>query len=438
MSNTAITLESNPIERDYEEYICAYFQSGGLYVERSIIHREKEEILELDIIVTDFQVNSTEKKLIEIKSGGWGFNEIFKVKGWLVYLNISKGVFIVKKERDSFDYFVQKAKELGIDLIGNTDLSKTNECLAKYLQQPAEEKEIETLRFSYLIERKLLKQIKNFKREYPENQSYRMLDDYFFKVNSGTFFSNNPVSRIKKLFETYIKYKNITAKLCHELKKGKFDDNIEELSSDCYSALFYKAENSPLQISLYIEHLARVTILKSCIEQLLRKHVDDFGDQDFAESLDYLSIPQTIKKGLVELVAEPHFHRYPIFWQFFTFVMGGFILSDLRDVEYKYISENTGIPVEEIPNAFDSFNKLFPKSDGWMFKVPKSNIEWHRFFPISISGVGANHRRFLHLKGRNEEDQSFEELQMQLGGSKTTVDLIKWNNLAYEILKQPY
>jgi hypothetical protein len=199
--------------------------------------------------------------------------------------------------------------------------------------------------------------------------------------------------------------------------------------------LFYKAENNPLQISLYIEHLARLTILKSCTEQLLREHKDVFGLDSFMESLDYLSIPQTIKSGLETIVTDSYFHRYPVFWQFFTYVMGGFILTDLKEVEYQYISENTGIPIEEIPNAFASFNKLFPKSGGWMFKMPKSNIEWHRFFPIALSGIGANHRRFLHLKGKVENEQTYEELAKLINGSMTMADLIKWNNLGYQIIK---
>lgn len=433
--STAITLESNPIEKDYEDYICAYFQSGGLYVEKSIIHRETEEILELDIIFTDFASDNVTRKLVEIKSGNWGFNEIFKVKGWLVYLKMEDGIFIIKKTKDSFHYFKRKANELSVELIDNSDLSKTNECLGKFLHQPAEEKEIETLRFSYLLERKLLKHIKELKREHQDSQGFKNRDDYFFKINSGTFFSNSPVSRIKQLFETFIKYKNITAKICYELESGKYDENVEELTSECFKSLFYKGENSPLQIALYIEHMARLTILKSCTEHLLRNHKDSFWEDKFSESLDYLSIPQTIKNGLEVLVKEPFFHRYPVFWQFFTYVMGGFILTDLRDKEYTYISENTGIPVEEIPNAFDSFNKLFPKPGGWMFAMPRSNIEWHMFFPIPFSGVGANHRRFIHLQGFSEENKTYKELAKLINGQKTMADIIKWNNLGYEILK---
>lgn len=433
--STAITLESNPIEKDYEDYICAYFQSGGLFVEKSIIHRETEEILELDIIFTDFGKENVTRKLVEIKSGNWGFSEIFKVKGWLVYLKMEDGIFIIKKTKDSFDYFKRKASELQIELIDNSDLTKTNESLGKFLHQPAEEKEIETLRFSYLLERKLLKQIKDLKKEYPDNQGFKNLDDYFFKINSGSFFSNSPVRRIKQLFETFIKYKNITAKICCELQSGEYNEEVEELSEECFKSLFYKAENSPLQIALYIEHMARLTILKSCTEHLLRNHKETFWEDKFSESLDYLSIPLTIKKGLEVLVKEPFFHRYPVFWQFFTYVMGGFILTDLRDEEYTYISENTGIPVEEIPNAFDSFNKLFPKPGGWMFTMSRSNIGWHRFFPIPFSGVGANHRRFIHLKEFDEKNQTYEELAKKVNGQKTMADIIKWNNLGYEILK---
>jgi hypothetical protein len=434
MSTTAIILESNPIQKDYEDYICAFFQSGGLYVEKSIILRETEEILELDIILTDFDEGEITKKLVEIKSGGWGFNEIFKVKGWLVYLKLEDGIFIVKKECEHFDYFKKKANELGIELVNNSDLSQTKEILQPYLRNNFDNKEIETLRFSYLLERKLLKRIKNLKKEFPNIQGYKNLDDYFFKINSGSFFSRNPVQRINKLFDNYIKYKNITAKLCYESEYGVYNDDIEELSHKGYNSLFYKAEDSPLQIALYIEHIARITIFKSCIEHLLKHHEGDVAE-DIIEKLDYLTLPQTIKNGLTDIIKEPYFHRYPIFWQFFTYIMGGFILTDLRKEEYKYISDNTGIPIEEIPNALDSFNKLFPKEGGWMFKIQNSNIEWHMFFPVALCGVGANHRRSLHLSGFQENQQTYEELKKLLRGSRTMDDLNKWNNLTYYILK---
>lgn len=436
MSSTdnPIVLESNPLEKDYEDYVSAYFQSGGLYVERSIIHREKEEIMELDIILTDFSKENAYKKLVEIKSGGWGFSEIFKVKGWLVYLKMEDGVFIVKQSKESFDYFEGKAEELGIKLINNSDLSKTNDVLSDYLHQPADDKEIETLRFSYLLERKLLKQIKNGKKNNPDLESYKKLDDYFFKVNSGSFFSSKPKRRIKQLFKIYLKYKNITAKVAHELKYGTYDDEVTELPDEEFKKIFYRAEDSPLHIAMYIEHIARITIIKSCILQILKEKQEE-DEFDFNDLFDSIEIPKTIKTGLEEISTDPYFHRYPIFWQFFTFVMGGFILTDLEEREYEYISKNTGIPVEEIPNAFDSFNKLFPKSTGWMMNLHKSNISWHRFFPLPFSGIGANHRRFIYVEKKPEGKKIYDELEKLLSGDKTMIDLTKWNNLAYRTLK---
>ena len=92
-----IELPDIPKNKDYEDYLCAYLQAGGLYVERSIIHREVAELLELDLLTTNFQENSANNLLIEIKSGDWGFNEIFKIRGWLTYLNFTDGCFIVQK-----------------------------------------------------------------------------------------------------------------------------------------------------------------------------------------------------------------------------------------------------------------------------------------------------------------------------------------------------
>ena len=165
---------------------------------------------------------------------------------------------------------------------------------------------------------------------------------------------------------------------------------------------------------------------------MVLNHSSEFEEENFLERIEYLSLPETIKNGLNKLVKEPYFYRYPIFWQWFTYVLGGFILQDFENKEYEYLSKKTGIPIEEIPNAFDSFNKLFPTSDGWFFSLPNSNIDWHRFFPLPLSGIGANHRRFIHLDPDND---SYEELDKKLSGKMTMVDLIKWNNLGYQIIK---
>jgi len=437
MSKKSEPIELNKIPKDeeYEDYICAFLQAGGLYVERSIIHREVEELLELDILTTNFQQTSADNLLIEIKSGGWGFSDIFKIRGWLTYLNYENGCFIVQKSNPSIEYFKDKAKELNIKLIDNSDLSQTKNSLNHLLQIQPEESEIEIIRLAFLLERKLLKRIKDLKKaNYKAKgtlECYAKLDDYFFKINSGSFFTRDPIKRINQLFESYLKNKNITAKICHELNGGAFDDvDVNELTNRCYEETFYKAENSILQVSLYVEHLARITILKCVIEHLVDKLKGDYDETKFSNILNYTSLPNTIREGLSEIKDDIYFHLYPRFWQFFTYVFGGFILTDLKDKEFDLLSRKTGVPIDEIPNAFDAFNKVFPHIGGWFFKFPKSQIEWHRFFPIALSGVGANYRKLVYT-----EDDTYKSLGKILTDDMTMSDLAKWNNLGYNILR---
>ncbi|WP_423130078.1 hypothetical protein [Gaoshiqia sp. Z1-71] len=130
---TAIELVKIPKDEDYEDYLCAYLQAGGLYIEKKIIQREVEELLELDILTTNFQTDSADNLLIEIKSGDWGFGDIFKIRGWLTYLNYKSGCLIVQRSRPSISYFKDKANELSIELIDNSDLDKTKEVLEHLL-----------------------------------------------------------------------------------------------------------------------------------------------------------------------------------------------------------------------------------------------------------------------------------------------------------------
>lgn len=425
----AIILPEIPKDKDYEDYLCAYLQDGGLYVERSIIYREVEELLELDIVTTDFQQNSADNILCEIKGGDWGFSDIFKIRGWMTYLHYDKGCFIVQKSKDNIEYLQEKAKELDINLIDNSDLSKTKDTLSPLLNIEPINADIETIRFAYLLEREQIKQLKKLKKKYPEIISYFSLDNYFFTVNCGSFFLRDPITRINKLFETYLKYKNITAKISNELNGGDFYDDKTEILPAYYKDTFYYAKNNILHFSLYVEHLARITILKCAIEHLIDELKGNYNHKNILNQLEYSMLPNNIKEALSEITKDKYFYLYPRFWQFFTYVFGGFILTDIEDKEYELLSKSTGIPIDEIPNAFDSFNKLFPRDDGWLFKIPHSSIKWHYLFPISLCGLGANYRRLVYT-----DDDGYEELFKMLS-NKTPNDLSKWNNLAYEILK---
>ena len=75
----SVVLPDLPKGKEFEEFISAYLQSAGYYLDRNIIDRGIEELLELDIIITDYDL-LPRPRLIEIKSGDWGFSDVFKIK----------------------------------------------------------------------------------------------------------------------------------------------------------------------------------------------------------------------------------------------------------------------------------------------------------------------------------------------------------------------
>ena len=109
-----------------------------------------------------------------------------------------------------------------------------------------------------------------------------------------------------------------------------------------------------------------------------------------------------------------YFNKYPVFWQWFIYAFGGFILLDLQEDEYKLISRKTGIPINEIDNAFKAYECLFPIENGWFEEIPNTNIKTLKLFSVPFMGVGANFRRYHYLKTKD-----FEEFSRFVNGKYT-------------------
>ncbi len=143
--------------------------------------------------------------------------------------------------------------------------------------------------------------------------------------------------------------------------------------------------------------------------------------------LDFL--PSSFKEGLDTISKHKHFNKYPIFWQWFMWIFGGFILKDYEEKEYKILSQKTGIPIDEIPIALECYQILFPIDGGWFKDMsPNSNIKCMKMFPVPFMGVGANYRRLLYTESKKFED-------IKIPGMYTSSDLVKWNNLTIDVLK---
>jgi hypothetical protein len=57
--------------------------------------------------------------------------------------------------------------------------------------------------------------------------------------------------------------------------------------------------------------------------------------------------PQSFLDGFKQIGTHEYFYLYPIFWQSFFWLFGGFILKDYEKEDYEALSRATGIPVDQ-------------------------------------------------------------------------------------------
>jgi hypothetical protein len=193
-----VKLPAFPREKEFEEFISAFLQLGGFYVERNIIQRDVEEASELDIIATDYKVPLPNSFLIEVKSGKCGFPDLFKLRGWMDYLRISKALFIGKDERNkgNTEFFEEKAALLDIDLIVISNLSESSSKLSPLFNTDyVQERDVVAWRYSNWVERNLLERLNALDKKDKSRVCYGAIKDYFFNLNSKIFFVEDSIER---------------------------------------------------------------------------------------------------------------------------------------------------------------------------------------------------------------------------------------------------
>jgi hypothetical protein len=432
-----LSLSEFPKDKELEEYLNAYFQAVGYYTERNIIERETTEVLELDSILYDYSQDIPKTLLVEIKSGQWGFPEIFKVLGWKHYLNIDSPVFVTStsKGSDSIDdYYIKKSNEIGVNLCIVKDLETTGLCLIDLLKgKSVETLDINSWRYSYWIEREILQKLQKQKKSETDTIRYKTMLDYYHNINNVSFFTDNILDKIKDIYAQFQSNSNLVARVANEVNKNGFVPEV--IPKALYTSTFYDSEVTDLTTATYLEYRSRLAILKNVVDFILYKRIDPSSPKACETykffgftSTKFSLLPSELRERIEILKDHKYIHLYPVFWQWFQWLFGGFILLDYKDKEYKLFSDKTGIPVEYIDQAFDAYKILFPTTN-WFVENRNSNIKHLKMFPSVFMGVGTNYRKDIYT-----EDEKYRSLNLTL--PHTLDDIIKWNNSAYFFLKK--
>lgn len=192
-------LPEAPAGKELEDFVAALLQAGGYFVEKNIIERDVELVLELDVVATSYAQAMSEQILIEVKSGDWGFPNIFKLAGWMTYLKLQQAAFIVTRRlaNKDIDFFIEKARELGIKLIVIDDPGEANEIFAANdFDSVRDPLMIPMWRFSFWIERRLLDALRRIHKSDRTLVGPAQALEYYWLVNHGIFFISDVRERI--------------------------------------------------------------------------------------------------------------------------------------------------------------------------------------------------------------------------------------------------
>lgn len=434
LKGSTLYLPSKPLDQEYEDYIAAYLLCSGYHIERKLIYQEeKVDVLELDIVTTNYSKGV--RNVFEIKSGGWGINDLHKMAGWKTFCPLPSCLVHLREIENavSGNAAAQKvADKQNIELIYDENASLT----ALKLSYPSQlSKDMTGMmsigRFAFLVERAMEKQMNEFKKANKGQKAPIVLSEYWRVVRNYSFFELDPIKRANFLISYSNNNRHLTAKLANRDSSGNLptDDNVK-LPEPVFRCLNYDCSSPDILYTAQLAELnCRLAVMKCVVDHLLLPPEMQVMTSGFIKKLGISLVNNALNGGLSELATHPYLAQYPHFWQIFVYVFGGIIIEDHQTEEYQLLSDMTGISVDQIPNALSAFDLLFSFSGAWWFTNSQSHIRQLHHFPSPLKGAGAIMRyyHFCHPKGQS--------LDTYYSNWATVKDLRKWSRLAFKYVE---
>lgn len=412
------SLSANPLGADFEDLVSAHLAARGMYVETGVTERNPRDILELDVVWTDYRGAGGIRNALEIKSGGWGLHDYFKFFGWLTYLDLKNGAFVYRDvtAQAGHDVMQRLATRTGLKAIHIANLESVDATMEEAFGLPRAPFPFltEVWRYSFWAQRLLLRSLSKAIEQKVCPEAGKVAKDFIKLINDATFFEPDVRTRVSMLLGAHMKHRHLGRSAALEIEgKAAVFENPE--NSIAFSNALYAGKHVPIQACLYVGHRGRLAVLKAAVDYILAKRRGDLPKnvlKVFGVEIDLgeTDLHNAFKKAVEFLEAQPTHHQYAVFWQVFLWAWGGFILDDRRDEEYAALSLQTGVPVNEINAALSLFDHMFPlPSSGSWFKTPKNDSRAVlTLMPAVIRGVGAYHR-LLRAQKKEYHELDFKD-----------------------------
>lgn len=430
----SLVIPDNPIlAMDVEDFVAALFQAAGYFVEKNIVERDEgEDILELDAVATDYHEERPTCTIAEAKSGAdSGYPVAFKILGWMRYLGVSRGALFTSRATHDVRLMNERLNPHGVSY---TALGNCSDAAAQFaaagFRAVRDPELLDVWRLSYGIERRLLHDLTRLVKSNKDKQAPRVVRDYISLIRDKTFFEPDIRTRVGALYDAFQEHPKLARGCALESEGKSFDAVSDGGSLSSLAAAMYDGEFPLVQMCFYAEHRARLALLKAAIDYHDITEAGALpgvaaGETDWTA---LLSMPGSFRTALHDLSQEPQFRRYALFWQVLLWGFGGFLLADRLDEEYGALSEQTGIPVAEVPRALQAFDKLFPHSGSWLTSSGWSSLRVVKMFPYPMRMVGAVQRMRMY---------SLKQYGDLAYGDYTVKDLVRWHNKGIEFWNRP-
>jgi hypothetical protein len=429
-------LARDPKGWELEDFVAAHFVSRGCLVETGVKERNPDELLELDIVWTDYREEPQSRHPVEIKSGDWGLGDVFKFFGWTRYLGLVPGQFIHKETcgRLTPEGLQHVADRTGISFL---HVSRPEEAEAHFktlgLPDPDWAELPQIWRYSFWAQRRLLRSLNEAISQRMYVESAKAAKKYHHLINDAIFFLPDVRDRVGELLSAHFEHQELAATAAFEFETGKLEFDGPPWTTTFRHA-YYGGRHFPIQACLYLAHRARLSVLKSVVDYWLARERGDIKKTSLrvGKSLIDLTSGQltpAMGSGIEELSTAKSFRMFPVFWQVFLWSWGGFLLKDRLEEEYEELSHETGVPVSEIPFALSAFDKMFPTPNGWFREPSRDSRKVLILMPPALRGIGAFRRRMRRAL------ENYEDLGC---GDETASRMLMDHNTGARLLDCPH
>jgi hypothetical protein len=419
-----IQLKADPTDHEYEDQIAAALLALGYYLEaRLILKQGSEEVLEYDAIATPVNDYSN-RKVVEVKSGGWGIGDVFKLYGQTLYTGHNAAWLIHRKpvtptKKSALLEISKKVPVTTFFVNMNDDAPSDDIPTAIAMEDSLRHLVYQTAWWSRSADRVAQARFKTWtKSDETGAEILSKARDYCTQLEMS-LFRDTPLRRADAMYDAYKVAPKLTSALIEHVVTHS-GESLEKVRRTVWDS----GERPHIQYIGALEHRARVAIIKNAYDALLAektaaKETKPWTGKTWG-SMYKAFLPPTFQEGMKALDANPHAQHAAYFFQIFLDVFGGFYDPDSEE-DMNLIASCTGVAPTAVPAMADLLDSFFPIPNGW---IHKGNYGLH-----FIKGVPS----YLRGAGCFARESAFGD--DWLAKHKSSYSLTRWHNALYSLLE---